>query len=100
MNLMNPCKLPPPGWYCTREGGHDGPCAAWPMKPCNIFQRWRHRHKRNTDRQYMVPALRQYVPMSDKFLETFNNAWALYVTLPGQEHWHCSCAVGKTPDSE
>ena len=22
------CLLPPSGWYCTRERGHDGPCAA------------------------------------------------------------------------
>lgn len=22
------CKLPPPGWWCSREPGHDGPCAA------------------------------------------------------------------------
>ena len=22
------CWKPPPGWYCTRLGGHDGPCAA------------------------------------------------------------------------
>lgn len=24
------CTVPPPGWYCTRERGHDGPCAAHP----------------------------------------------------------------------
>ena len=24
------CQIPPPGWYCTREAGHDGPCAALP----------------------------------------------------------------------
>lgn len=24
------CQLPPPGWYCTREPGHEGPCAAHP----------------------------------------------------------------------
>lgn len=22
------CDIPPPGWYCTRERGHEGPCAA------------------------------------------------------------------------
>lgn len=22
------CPLPPPGWWCSREPGHDGPCAA------------------------------------------------------------------------
>jgi hypothetical protein len=25
------CGKPPPGWYCTRELGHEGPCAAWPV---------------------------------------------------------------------
>ena len=24
------CRTPPPGWYCTRTPGHEGPCAAWP----------------------------------------------------------------------
>lgn len=28
----NPCKIPPKGWFCTREKGHDGPCAAVPEK--------------------------------------------------------------------
>ncbi len=26
-----PCTVPPKGWRCTRESGHDGPCAAWPV---------------------------------------------------------------------
>lgn len=30
---MNCCVLPPKGWACTREPGHDGPCAAWPWPP-------------------------------------------------------------------
>lgn len=25
------CLLPPEGWACTREPGHDGPCAAIPV---------------------------------------------------------------------
>lgn len=24
------CAIPPPGWFCTRVPGHDGPCAAHP----------------------------------------------------------------------
>lgn len=24
------CNLPPEGWHCTRERGHEGPCAARP----------------------------------------------------------------------
>lgn len=26
--LVRHCDRPPPGWHCTREPGHDGPCAA------------------------------------------------------------------------
>lgn len=26
---MKNCKLPPPGWWCSRVPGHDGPCAAY-----------------------------------------------------------------------
>lgn len=26
------CEVPPPGWYCTRAKGHEGPCAAWPKE--------------------------------------------------------------------
>jgi hypothetical protein len=25
------CTKPPPGWYCTRDVGHEGPCAALPQ---------------------------------------------------------------------
>lgn len=25
------CKLPPPGWWCKRRPGHNGPCAALPI---------------------------------------------------------------------
>lgn len=25
------CQVPPPGWYCSRVPGHDGPCAARPL---------------------------------------------------------------------
>lgn len=27
------CTKAPAGWHCTREAGHEGPCAAWPDKP-------------------------------------------------------------------
>lgn len=29
---MTRCHMPPPGWACTREGGHSGPCAAIPAE--------------------------------------------------------------------
>jgi hypothetical protein len=30
--MKKPCMKAPPGWKCTRVGGHEGPCAAieWP----------------------------------------------------------------------
>lgn len=28
---MSECRLPPSGWYCIREPGHEGPCAAYPI---------------------------------------------------------------------
>jgi Lar family restriction alleviation protein len=37
---MTKCTVPPPGWQCSRNAGHDGPCAASPptervvVKPC------------------------------------------------------------------
>lgn len=30
---MGVCEVPPPGWMCTRAKGHEGPCAALPIKP-------------------------------------------------------------------
>lgn len=29
--LAQECEMPPKGWLCTREKGHDGPCAAYPV---------------------------------------------------------------------
>ena len=26
------CDVPPPGWWCSRDEGHDGPCAAHPWR--------------------------------------------------------------------
>jgi len=26
------CTVPPAGWYCTRQAGHAGPCAAYPTE--------------------------------------------------------------------
>lgn len=28
--MIQGCEVPPSGWVCTREAGHDGPCAAHP----------------------------------------------------------------------
>ncbi|UUZ75507.1 hypothetical protein LP414_27715 [Polaromonas sp. P1(28)-13] len=25
------CGVVKPGWFCSREKGHEGPCAAWPV---------------------------------------------------------------------
>lgn len=26
------CRVPPEGWFCTRDPGHPGPCAAYPIE--------------------------------------------------------------------
>jgi hypothetical protein len=31
------CRVPPAGWRCTRQRGHDGPCAAVP-DPANVIE--------------------------------------------------------------
>lgn len=33
------CTKAPTGWRCTREAGHDGPCASWP-KSLKMRLRW------------------------------------------------------------
>ena len=30
------CKLPPKGWYCNLEDGHEGPCPTYPKR----FSKW------------------------------------------------------------
>ncbi len=32
MSNENKCHTPPKGWECTRQPGHEGPCAAVPSK--------------------------------------------------------------------
>lgn len=27
------CRLPPEGWWCSRDAGHEGPCAARALSP-------------------------------------------------------------------
>ena len=34
---MSECTLPPEGWACTRDAGHDGPCAAKPRTYAEAF---------------------------------------------------------------
>ena len=31
MDKRDQCDLAPDGWRCTRQMGHDGPCAGFPM---------------------------------------------------------------------
>ena len=33
----NECKVPPPGWRCSRPAGHDGPCAAYSVRTGESF---------------------------------------------------------------
>jgi len=29
---MKRCDIPPAGWFCSRDAGHTGPCAARPLE--------------------------------------------------------------------
>jgi hypothetical protein len=33
MTDIERCDVPPEGWWCSREKGHDGPCAAREVEP-------------------------------------------------------------------
>lgn len=33
---MKICNVPPEGWHCTRDAGHEGPCAAWPTNAAPV----------------------------------------------------------------
>lgn len=30
--IASACTIPPKGWWCSREAGHEGPCAARPVE--------------------------------------------------------------------
>lgn len=34
---MTRCEIPPAGWWCSRERGHEGPCAARPKNPAHVL---------------------------------------------------------------
>ena len=36
LRQLNLCDVPPNGWKCSRERGHDGPCAAIPMSSLEL----------------------------------------------------------------
>jgi hypothetical protein len=36
--LLSGCPIPPPGWFCTRGAGHEGPCAAVAWKPRHPYR--------------------------------------------------------------
>lgn len=33
------CTIPPSGWTCNRDPGHEGPCAAMPSSPSEPYRR-------------------------------------------------------------
>lgn len=56
------CSVPPPGWRCTRDEGHDGPCAAvasaGPIDPAllDTLCRWYHGVRNDQARDVLVDA--------------------------------------------
>lgn len=56
-----PCTKPPRGWVCTREKGHDGPCAAMPEKIGNFEGQRKPRRSGETTHTYW---LIEFIPHS------------------------------------
>lgn len=44
------CDVPPPGWWCSRAPGHEGPCAACPIGTLDVILDW-YRGLKETARQ-------------------------------------------------
>lgn len=55
------CTRPPKGWFCTREFGHEGPCAA---RPLSILKRLIEAHKFfvRKSQHYVLGNWNEYIP--------------------------------------
>jgi len=51
-----------PGWYCSREAGHNGPCAAWPVS-----------HEAMPGWGYQPIAAAERQSKADSFMESLTN---------------------------
>ena len=56
---------------------------------CPWWIRWYHRRLRRADRRFIYGA----IVGSGQSEQTVERAWMHFITSPGQEHWHCPCAV-------
>jgi hypothetical protein len=39
--ISKPCEVPPEGWVCSRDRGHDGTCAATSVGNCELGEHCR-----------------------------------------------------------
>ena len=73
------CDRPSEGWECTREPGHDGPCAAWPtihlgrrpqnLKELQLYNSDGSPRKRYTDRQMMFGLYKEQIEEASAWRE-------------------------------
>mgnify|MGYP001561317358 CR=1 FL=1 len=59
------------------------------MIRCGWWNRWLHRRLRRIDREILLSMLMMRAETTEKA----EDAWALHLSMPGNEHWHCNCAV-------
>ena len=64
---------------------------------CGWWNHWLHRRKREADVLFLLPSLRLSAELrasnEDDIERMVDAGFALHVSLPGQEHWRCACAV-------
>lgn len=58
------------------------------LMKCNWFTRFIHKRRRDADMKFMYPALQAKAKNEAKF----DQAWHIFITSRGQEHWHCECS--------
>ena len=64
---------------------------------CPWWRAWLHRRRRRTDEAVMWTALRargaiRHPDDEEAAVLMALQGWAVFVQLPGQEHWRCACS--------
>ena len=82
---MTACTVPPKGWWCSREAGHEGPCAArrkFRIPPSTYFCIYL------TIGYLLASVMQHYIPAMNQFGATYYAlTWPLWL-IEGTTHWH------------
>lgn len=76
--MNTPCNRPPAGWWCSREAGHEGPCAARPgSRPEAVNTP---EQAREITERFLIGAKRQWMDEADRVLREI-------ALLPWSQRW-------------